>query len=87
MRKPIPLFFTMAHTPHGVRRVGKAYPSREVARDWIPLVRGAWHCRVTVRKLVVRFNADGQIDAKTKRRLDLEFNLDPPKESKEPASG
>jgi len=75
VRKPVTVFFTMAHTPQGVKRVGRAYSSKATASDWVPFVRGAWHCRVTVRKLVVSFTAGGQIDAKTIRRLDREFNM------------
>ncbi len=83
LRKPKTVYFTMAHTPMGVKRVGRAYSSRGAARDWVPFVRGAWNCRVTVRKLVIRFTEDGQIDEETKRRLDREFNMNPPKEFKE----
>lgn len=79
VRNPLDVFFTMVHLPTGPIRVGKAYRSREVALGWLPIVKGQWrYFRVSVRKLTVRFAADGQIDKQTKRRLDIEFNMDPP---------
>jgi len=79
IRPSVTVFFTMVHTPWGVKRVGKAYGSRKAALEWVPFVRGAWrNCRVSVRQLTVRFDATGEIDERTKRRLDSEFNMDPP---------
>lgn len=79
IRRPVDVWFTMVHLPTGAIRVGKAYRSRKAAVDWLPIVKGKWrYYRVSVRKLTVRFCPDGQIDERTKRRLDSEFNMDPP---------
>jgi len=79
IRRPVDVWFTMVHLPTGPIRVGRAHRSHEAARDWLPIVKGQWrYFRVSVRKLTVRFGPDGQIDERTKARLDSEFNMDPP---------
>jgi hypothetical protein len=81
-RQPITVYFTMVHTPHGVKRVGDAFRSETAAKGWVSFVRGAWRgCRVSVRSMTLRFGPDGRIDAETRKRLDEEFNLDPPADS------
>ena len=75
-RKPLELFFTMAHFPNGPRRVGPVYRTRESARGWLDFVRGATRCRASVRKCVIRFDKDGKPTAASLKRLDEEFNIE-----------
>jgi hypothetical protein len=76
-RKPIKVFFTMVHTPTGVKRVGDRHRTRKDAQDWAPFVSGAWHgMRVSVRGCLITFGPDGKPDAKSRERLDKEFNAE-----------
>lgn len=70
------LYFTMAHTPNGVKRIGNPHRSLEAAKSWVPFVRGAWHSRVTVRSIEVTRDADGNPTQEFLRRMDEEFNMD-----------
>ena len=76
MRQPLTLYFTMVHSPDGVKRAGPARRIRENAVDWTPFVRKFWNCRVTVRACKVTFDEDGQPDEASRRRLLEEFNID-----------
>jgi len=69
----------MVHTPDGIRRVGKTYYSLQTAREWLPFVRASFRgCKVEVRSMVVRFDDSGQMDDKSRKRLDEEFNMEVP---------
>ena len=76
-KPPKTVYFTMVHSPQGIRRIGNAYGSKEAALGWTAFVSSAWHgMRVSVRSCKITYGPDGQPDAKTKARLDKEFNLD-----------
>jgi len=80
IRHPVDVFFTMVQRPDGEwMRVGRPHSTREAARGWLPIVKGQWRfCKTSIRKLTVRFKANGDVTEATKRRLDCEFNMDPP---------
>jgi hypothetical protein len=75
------VFFTMVNHPaKGWMRVGKAYGSRDAAREWLPFVRGAWRgMRVKVVQCTLRW-INGQLDEKSRTVLDKRFNMDAPNE-------
>lgn len=76
-KPPKTVFFTMVHTPQGVKRIGNAYGSRQAANEWKPFLSSAWHgMRVTVRSCKITYGPDGKPDAKSRKRLSEEFNLD-----------
>jgi hypothetical protein len=83
---PVPLdavvrrvWFTMVlHPLNGWIRAGKAYGSRDAAREWVPFVRGAWRgLRVKVSQCTLRW-VNGQLDERSRRTLDEKFNMDAP---------
>ncbi|MFH1604883.1 MAG: hypothetical protein ABIH03_13350 [Pseudomonadota bacterium] len=78
------VWFTMVlHPAKGWIRAGKAYGSREAAREWVPFIRGAWHgLRVKVSQCTLRW-VNGQLDERSRRTLDEKFNMDAPKETHE----
>jgi hypothetical protein len=85
------VWFTMvSHPAKGWMRVGNAYVSRDVAREWVPFVRGAWRgLRVKVSQCTLRW-VNGQLDEKSRRTLDEKFNMDAPNTGlhrTEPAAG
>lgn len=71
------LFFTMVlHPINGWIRVGKAYPSRASASEWMPLVRGKWRgFRTKIAQCTIRL-VDGKPCEKSRKVLDVKFNLD-----------
>ena len=73
------VWFTMVlHPANGWMRAGKAYGSREAAREWVFFVRGAWRgLRVKVSQCTLRW-VNGQLDEKSRRTLDEKFNMDAP---------
>lgn len=73
------VWFTMvSHPANGWIRAGKAYGSREAAREWVPFVRGAWRgLRVKVSQCTLRW-VNGQLDERSRRTLDKKFNMDAP---------
>ena len=92
---PVPLdavvrrvWFTMVlHPAKGWMRAGKAYGSRETAREWVPFVRGAWRgLRVKVSQCTIRW-VNGKLDEKSRRTLDEKFNMDAPNAEHEPRRG
>lgn len=70
------LFFTMVlHPSIGWIRVGRAYPSREAATDWLPFVRGYWRgFRARVSQCTVRIDG-GKVCEKSRRVLDEKYNV------------
>lgn len=80
IRDPVDVFFTMVRKPTGEWiRVGRQHRTREAAREWMPIVKGQWRfCKTSIRKLTLRFTETGELTEATKRRLDREFNMDPP---------
>lgn len=74
------VYFTVAATPHGDKRMGPAYAKRETAQSWVKFVRKANRNAYRVRVLACRLRwVDGKLDAKSIARLDG-FNMDPMKE-------
>lgn len=75
------VFFTMVRHPKGLMRAGNAYPSRKAAAEWVPFVRGVWRfLRVTVSQCTLYFDANGALSERSKRLLDVKYNLDAPLE-------
>ena len=75
------VYFTLAkHPTRGWMRVGKAYASRDAAKECLLLVRGAWRgVQVRVAQCTLRYDA-GHLDEKSLRTLDKKFNMDGPNE-------
>ena len=71
------VFFTMVmHPLKGWTRVGNAYPTRKLAGEWVPFVRGAWKgLRVKVSQCTV-YLENGKVSEKSRRLLDTKYNLD-----------
>ncbi|SED38037.1 hypothetical protein SAMN05216178_7012 [Pseudomonas saponiphila] len=71
------VFFTMVQHPiKGWMRVGKPYPSRAAAKEWLPVVRGSWRgFRAKVAQCTVRFEG-GKVSEKSRQILDTKFNMD-----------
>lgn len=71
------LFFTMINHPvQGWIRVGRPYPSRRAANEWMPFVRGSWRgLQTKVSQLTVKL-VDGRVCEASRRVLDQKFNLD-----------
>ena len=79
MTKPGRCYFLMVVHPSGKNiRVGPQYPTRKAAQGWRSFVSKAWRgCHVYIDRfdfLIV----DGQLDAESIRKLDVDYNLDPP---------
>jgi hypothetical protein len=76
-KPPKTVYFTMVHSPQGVKRVGNAYGSKKAAREWTQFLASAWNgMRVSVRSCVITYGPDGTPDTKSRKRLSEEFNLD-----------
>ena len=75
----IRVFFTMVEHPiDGWIRVGKAYPTRDAAKEWIGFVRRHWRfCRVRISSCTLR-RVNGELDERSRQVLDKKFNMDPP---------
>ena len=72
------LYFTMVCHPLGLKRAGNAYPTKQDARDAVPLVRGSWRgLRVTISQCTIVWH-DGQLTPKSIATLDRKYNLEPP---------
>jgi hypothetical protein len=76
------VFFTMVlHPETGWTRVGRCYGTKEAARQWLPLVRGAWRgLRVKVAQCTLRWK-DGQMTESSRKTLSEKFNMEPPDSS------
>lgn len=71
-------FVMVLHPDKGWMRVGNAYGSRQAAREWLPLVRGAWRgLRTRVSQCTLRW-VNGELTDRSRRTLDEKFNLDAP---------
>lgn len=81
------VFFTMVwHPRYGWIRVGKAYPSKKSAQEWVPFVRSYWRgLRTRVVSCTLRF-VDGRMTAASAKKLDAKFNMTPP-DNREITSG
>jgi len=79
MKSKKKLWFTMVlHPLKGWIRVGKAYGSAKVARDWVPFVRAAWRgCQTTVSQHTFYF-IDGKMTEASQKILSEKYNLDAP---------
>lgn len=75
---PVVAWFTMVRKPNGEwHRVGKQYFDREVAKSWLPFVRGAWlGCKVRLSRLTIHRDTGGNITERCRRVLDEKFNMD-----------
>ncbi len=72
------LYFTMVCHPIGLKRVGNAYPTKQDARDAVPLVRGSWRgLRVTISQCTLVWH-DGVLTSKSVDTLSRKYNLEPP---------
>jgi hypothetical protein len=73
------LYFTMVcHPSGGLKRAGNAYPTKQDARDAVPLVRGAWRgLRVTISQCTLIWR-DGRLTPKSVDTLSRKYNLEPP---------
>jgi hypothetical protein len=72
------VYFVVASTPSGDKRMGPAYPKRATAQSWAGFVRKANRNVYRVRVLACRLRwVDGKLDAESITRLDG-FNMDPP---------
>jgi len=70
------VFFTMVYHLSGWMRVGNAYPTRESAKEWLPMVRARWRgLRTKVESCVLTFK-DGVLSEESRQLLDQKFNLD-----------
>jgi hypothetical protein len=76
------VFFTMVlHPETGWTRVGRCYGTKESARQWLPLVRGAWRgLRVKVSQCTLRWK-DGKMTEASRKALSEKFNMEPPDSS------
>lgn len=76
------VFFTMVlHPETGWTRVGRCYGTKKSARQWLPLVRGAWRgLYVKVSQCTLRWK-DGQMTESSRKTLSEKFNMEPPDSS------
>ena len=75
------LYFTMVCHPLGLKRAGNAYPTKQDARDAVPLVRGSWRgLRVAISQCTIVWR-DGQLTPKSIATLARKYDLEPPCET------
>ena len=75
---PVVVWFTMVRKRSGEwQRVGKPFFDRDVAKSWLPFVRGAWRgCTVRLSRLTIHHDETGRITDRCRRILDEKFNMD-----------
>ena len=72
-------FFVMVDMPgKGWTRVGPDYPTRQIARGWVTIVRRRWHGLPTRVQQFTFSVVDGRVDERSRRILSEKFNMDSP---------
>lgn len=75
-RRPQTVWFTMIERGGEWVRVGPRYHRKITAVSWLPFVAGLTRCRAKATPCKLRFDADGDLTAETKRILDEQFNAE-----------